>query len=458
VALKSADLIDATFGPGKRHDVPGHEEIEIGLVKLYRVTGEERYLKLAKFFIDERGRGDRTKYGEYAQDHKPVIEQEEPVGHAVRACYLYTGMADVAALTGERSYVNALDRIWNNLVAKRLYLTGGIGAEAGHEGFGPPYQLPNQTAYNETCAAVGLALWNHRSFLLHGDAKYVDLLERIIYNGFLSGVSLEGDKFFYPNPLACDGKQKFNHGSLTRSPWFSTACCPVNIVRFLPSIAGYIYAHTDDAAYVNLFVGGSGTMRLKNVSLKLTQQTRYPWDGRVKIIVEPEQPGEFALNVRIPGWAQGKPVPGDLYHYESPPPDKPELKVNDKPVAMQLQNGYARIHRAWKNGDVVELQLPMPIQRVLAHEMVKDDAQRVALERGPIIYCFEAVDHGGKVTHLRLAPDTKLRSEFRPNLLGGLAVLTGTTKIDNQPTTLTAIPYYSWNHRGPGEMAVWLPK
>ncbi|MCI0744088.1 MAG: glycoside hydrolase family 127 protein [Verrucomicrobia subdivision 3 bacterium] len=456
VAIKNANLIASTFGPDKRRDVPGHEEIEIGLVKLYRVTGDERYLKLAKFFIDERGRGNRPKYGEYAQDHKPVVEQREPAGHAVRACYLYSGIADMAALTGEQSYVAALNRIWQDLVSSRLYLTGGIGAEAGHEGFGPPYHLPNRTAYNETCAAVGLALWNHRMFLLHGDSKYIDVLERVIYNGFLSGVGLEGDKFFYPNPLACDVKQKFNHGSLTRSPWFGTACCPVNIVRFLPSIAGYIYANTDDAVYVNLFVGGVATMAMRGETLKLTQSTRYPWDGRVKIGVDTESPAEFSLHVRIPGWSLGRPVPSELYNYEKPLGDRPTLRVNGRTVEIKPENGYARVKRTWKKGDTVELDLPMPVQRVVAHENVKENTGRIALERGPIVYCVEAVDHASKLSEITLPETAKLKPDFRKKLLGGVTILTGKASAAGKPVEFTAIPYYAWNHRGPGEMEVWL--
>lgn len=457
VAIRNANLIDSVFGPGKRRDVPGHEEIEIGLVKLYRTTRDPRYLKLAKFFIDERGNETGHKlYGEYAQDHKPVTQQDEPLGHAVRACYLYSGMADVAALTGDKSYIPALDRIWQNLVSRRMYLTGGIGAEAGHEGFGPEYHLPNQTAYNETCAAVGLALWNQRMFLLHGDSKYIDVLERVIYNGLLSGVSLTGDHFFYPNPLASDGKTKFNHGSTERSPWFSTACCPVNIVRFVPSIAGYIYAATDDAAYVNLFVDGSGVIRKKNNNVRLAQQTRYPWDGRVRITIDPEKSESFALNIRIPGWVLGQPVPGDLYRYENARPGSPSVKLNGRIIKPKIEKGYAQIDRKWKTGDAVELDLPMPVRKVVANENVKEDAGRIALERGPLVYCVEGVDNGGKVTPLRLSATGDFKPEFREDLLGGVTVIQGEGVADSRPMKFNAIPYYAWNHRGAGEMAVWL--
>ncbi|MBI2924133.1 MAG: glycoside hydrolase family 127 protein [Verrucomicrobia bacterium] len=464
VAIKNANLLVNTFAPDKRHDPPGHEETEIGLVKLYRATGEKKYLDLAKFFIDCRGRpeGRKALYGEYAQDHKPVTEQDEPIGHAVRAGYLYSGMADVAAITGNQDYTRALDKIWTRLVSTKIYLTGGIGAEAGHEGFGPDYHLPNQSAYNETCAAIALALWNHRMFLLHGDAQYLDVLERVLYNGFLSGVAFSGDRYFYPNPLACDGQRKFNMGARERSPWFDCACCPVNIVRFVPSIAGYIYAQRDDAAYVNLFVGGAGTLRVKGQTVKLTQETRYPWDGRVKITVAPERTAEFAIKVRIPGWVLGEVVPSDLYRYADPLPGKITLKVNGKSVGLKVDKGFARVERTWKNGDVIEFDLPMAPRRVLANEKVKEDAGRVALERGPIVYCVEAVDHGGSVTQLALPDAAKFTPEFRADLLGGVTVLRGEALAKrsdgtNKKVALTAVPYYAWNHRGPGEMAVWLP-
>ena len=462
VAIRLADKIDSVFGPDKKRDVPGHEEIEMGLVKLYSITGNEKYLKLAKFFLDERGRSyGRELQGEYSQDHKPVVEQSEPVGHAVRAGYLYSGMADVAALTGDTDFVRALDRIWENVVSKKLYLTGGIGARHGGESFGNNYELPNKTAYCETCAAIANAMWNHRLFLLHGDAKYIDVLERVIYNGFLSGISVSGDKFFYPNPLASDGTHQ-------RSPWFGCACCPTNIVRFVPSLPGYAYAHRGDIVYVNLFVGGSTTIKMDNNTVQLKQQTRYPWDGDVKITVEPEHSKEFAIHVRIPGWAQNQPVPSDLYRYLNKSRKKVTLKVNGKPLAVDIDKGFARIRRKWKKGDVVELNLPMPIRRVLSHEHVKDNVGRVALQRGPIVYCAEWPDNSGRVSNLILPDDAVLRPEYHKDMLGGVTAIYGTVRAlyssegeDSEVTKeqdFVAIPYYAWAHRGKGEMAVWLAR
>ena len=461
VATRLADYIDSVFGPGKRYDVPGHEEIEIGLVKLYGVTGEKRYLALAKFFLDQRGRANGRKlYGQYCQDHKPVIEQDAAVGHAVRAAYLYTGMADVANLTGDADYVKAIDKIWLGVVSKKLYITGGIGARGGGESFGDDYELPNLKAYCETCAAIANAMWNHRMSLLHGDAKYIDVLERVIYNGFLSGISLNGDTFFYANPLASDGKYQ-------RSPWFDCACCPTNIVRFMPSLPGYAYAQKADNIHVNLYIGGSAEIKLPGNTVSLRQQTRYPWDGDVKIIVEPQQAGRFAVCIRIPGWAQNRPVPGDLYSYLDTNTEPVSLKVNGEPVAIDLVKGYVPIRRTWQKGDTIELNLPMPIRRVVANPNVKDDRGRIAIERGPVVYCFEGADNPKGVTNLILPPEAKLQSEYHGDLLGGIVTITGRGQILQtgqngkqvlQDVDVVAIPYYAWAHRGMNEMAVWVPK
>ncbi len=464
VAIKNANLIDSVFGPGKKHNPPGHQEIEIGLVKLYRVTGDERYLKLAKFFLDQRGRYigrepyDEYISAEYTQDHKPVIEQDEAVGHAVRAGYMYSGMADVAALTGDKDYIKAIDRIWENVVSKKLYITGGIGARSEGEAFGDNYELPNLEAYNETCAAIANIFWNHRLFLLHGDAKYIDVLERTLYNGFLSGVGLNGNEFFYPNPLESDGRHK-------RSPWFDCACCPVNVVRFLPSLPGYVYAQQDKDIFVNLFMSNTATINMKDNRVKLTQQTDYPWDGKITISVEPEKEDEFTIHVRIPGWALGSPVPSDLYRYLDSPTDQVGLTINGQPVALQLSKGFATLKRRWKNGDVIELTLPMTIQKVAAHDNVKADAGKLSLERGPIVYCAEWVDNGGHVLNLLLPKDATLQAEHRGDLLNGVTVLKGmavglyssNAGIEQRPQEFVAIPYYAWAHRGSGEMAVWLP-
>ena len=450
VAIRLADYIDSVFGPGKRHDVSGHEEIEIGLVKLYRVTGDKKYLKLAKFFLDERGQSERREiYGEYCQDHKPVVEQDAAVGHAVRAGYLYSGMADVAALTGDTGYVEALERIWWDVVSKKLYITGGVGARRGGESFGEDYELPNKTAYCETCAAIANAMWNHRMFLLGGDAKYIDVLERVIYNGFLSGISLSGDEFFYPNPLASDGKYQ-------RSPWFGCACCPSNIVRFMPSLPGYAYAQQGDVLYVNLFIGGSATVKMADNTVRLEQETRYPWDGAVEITVEPKRSGEFTICVRIPGWARNEPVPSDLYRFLNESSEKVTLEVNGESVDLNIDKGFARISRRWEKGDVIELNLPMPIRRVVSHPNVKDNAGRTAIQRGPVVYCLEGVDNPQGVAKLVLPPDAKLHTEYHGELLGGIVTLKGQGKMPQKSIEVVAIPYYAWSHRGKSEMAVWL--
>ncbi len=462
VALRTADLLDRTFGPGKRSIWPGHQITEMGLVKLYRVTGDERYLALAKFLLDQRGPDGTEGAGrKYNQSWVGVVDQGEAVGHAVRATYMYSGMADVAALTGDQAYVNAMDRIWNNVVGRKLYLTGGIGSTSSGEAFGPDYDLPNLSAYNETCAAIGNDYWNQRLFLLHGDAKYVDVLERTLYNGLLSGVSLDGKAFFYPNPLESAGQYQ-------RSPWFGVACCPGNMTRFLASVPGYVYAHQGNTLYVNLFVASTADVDMGgNRKVKLVQETRYPWDGAVRIAVSPSQEGPFVLNVRVPGWARGEVLPSDLYRFADTSDEKVSLSVNGKPVAFTLDKGYARLERTWKTGDVVELGLPMPIRRVAAGPSVDADMGRIALQRGPLVYAAEWVDNpGGRVRNLLLKDDTKLATAFRPDLLNGVQVITGkavalaydaTGKVARQEQDFTAIPYYAWANRGAGEMLVWFP-
>lgn len=472
VALKNADLICKVFGPepGQRIEVPGHEEVEIGLVKLYRVTGDEKYLKLAKFFIETRGRSDMRKtWGANLQDHKPFREQDEAVGHAVRAGYFYSGAVDVAALTGDEPLLKVAERLWEDVVSRKLHLTGGIGARHGGEAFGDGYELPNASAYLETCAAIANALWNERLFLAKGDAKYVDVLERTIYNGFLAGVSLSGDRFFYPNPLASDGHSKFNHGSNERQAWFGCSCCPVNVVRFIPSIAGYVYATRGEALYVNLFVNSDSRIQLPAGKVALKQETNYPWDGRIKLAVDPERDSAFTVKIRIPGWAQGRPLASDLYRYEgAAPAAPPKLTVNGEAVqAKPGADGYASIARTWKKGDVVEMNLPMPARRVVAHEKVKDCVGRVAIERGPLVYCVEGADHEGRALQLMLPEEIQLAPEHHADLLGGVTVLTGqgqaavcdaAGQVASQPVKLTMIPYYAWCHRGPNEMNVWLPR
>jgi len=458
VSVKNAGLLVKTFGPNKRRDVPGHQEIEIGLAKFYRVTGKREYLDLAKFFLDERGRPhDGGLYPEdspfalyngreYMQDHIPVIEQEEAVGHAVRATYMYAGMADVAALTGNADYIKAIDRLWENVVAKKLYLTGSVGARHTSEAFGDDYELPNLSAYTETCAAIGNAFWNHRMFLLHGEAKYIDVMERVLYNGLISGVSLNGDRFFYQNPLESRGRNE-------RSPWFEVACCPGNIVRFIPSFPGYVYAKRDNSLYVNLFVESTAKIELANQAVRLHQETRYPWEGEVKITVDPERKEEFVVFVRVPGWAQDQPVPSDLYRFLDEQEDNIDIQVNGNSFPFAMEKGYAQLHRKWKPGDMIELGLPMPVRKVLSHEDVKENVGKVALQRGPIVYCFEGADNAGQVLDRALPDDSLLETEFLPDLLGGLVIIKDSSAEKRQ---LTAIPYYAWAHREADEMAVWI--
>jgi len=462
VALKNADLIDGVFGPGKKRVAPGHQEVEIGLVRLYRLTGRRKYLALAKFFLDERGNAkDRKPYGEYSQDHKPVTEQNEAVGHAVRATYMYSGMADVAALTGNPAYVQAIDKIWENVVWKKMYVTGGIGAAGEIEGFGADYDLPNAEAYCETCASIGNILWNQRMFLLHGDAKYIDVLERVLYNGFLSGISLGGDRFFYPNPLESFGQHH-------RSAWFACACCPSNITRFIPSIPGYVFAKREDTLYVNLFMASEASIDLGMQKVRVQQETQYPWDGTVKITISPEKPAEFSVNVRVPGWATGQPVPGDLYQFTDKTGEPSVIRVNGDEIPLYLNRGYVSIRRAWRPGDVIEASFPMPIRRVLAHPAVKDDIEKVSLERGPIVYCAEWPDNGGRVSNLVLEDNNPLSAERRDNLLSGVTVIKGEATalyegkrggpVIAKKQQFIAIPYYAWAHRGEGEMTVWLAR
>ena len=465
VAMKSADLVDRTFGPAPTQlkDAPGHEEIELALCKLYRATGERRYLDLAKFFLEARGRegaaGDGKVFAQsgelvegsemeaknsYWQNHIPVVRQREAVGHAVRATYLYCGMADVAALTGNADYVTAIDALWENVVGRKLALNGSVGARPHGETFGANWELPNEGAYNETCASIGNALWNERMFLMHGEAKYIDVLERAVYNGILSGVSLGGDEFFYPNPLASKGGYK-------RSKWFGCSCCPVNVVRFIPQIVRFAYATRGDAAYVNLFVDSDARLVLAGGEVRLSQRTEYPWSGAVKLTVGDIklQTSNFKLNVRIPGWCVGRPVPSDLYSQVSPGGLSDfSVKVNGAPFAVRPQKGYCVIDRAWKAGDTVEIAMNMPVRRVKAHENVKADRGRLAVERGPVVYCAEGADNGGKAFEARLPADAAFADASVA--IGGTAF--PALKASNG---LVLIPYFAWCHRGAGEMQTW---
>ncbi|HEY3853214.1 MAG TPA: glycoside hydrolase family 127 protein [Verrucomicrobiae bacterium] len=460
IAIKEANLLCATFGTNANqlnHIWPGHEIVEMGLPKLYRATGDERYLKLAKFFIDVRGPGG----DDYHQSNIKPVDQREAEGHAVRAGYLYSGMADVAALTGDQDYIRAIDSIWEDVVGKKLYITGGIGALGAGEAFGPGYFLPNMSAYCETCAAVANAYWNQRLFLLHGNAKYVDVLERTLYNGILSGVSLDGKRFFYPNPLESNRQH-------ARSPWFGVACCPGNITRFLPSVPGYLYAHEGTTLYVNLFAANKAEIKLDNGDVvKLTEETRYPWDGHVRITLHPDARSKFTVKVRVPGWARNQPVDTDLYKFIDQPERAVIFKVNGKAIPLKLDKGYASVAKMWKDGDTIELNLPMPIRRVQANDAVKADQGRVALQRGPIVYCLESPDNPGiDVRNLMLPENSSLTATFEPSLLNGVEELHGTAfqlsrddqdQISETSHEIRAIPYFAWANRGCSEMMVWIP-
>ena len=463
IAIKNANLIDRVFGPGKKTGVPGHQEIEIGLARLYRVTGEDRYLRLARYFLDQRGQAGHDKLtavfdsSGYAQNHMPVVKQTEAIGHAVRAGYMYAAMADIAALTADSAYMHAIERIWENVVNKKLYLTGGVGSSRRGEAFGDNYSLPNAKAYNETCAAIASMMWNHRLFLLQGDGKYLDILERTLYNGFLAGVSLHGDSFFYPNPLESDGHTAFNQGKSTRSPWFSTACCPVNVVRFLPSLPGYVYAWTEDRLYVNLYLSNQAEIHTPDQTITIYQETRYPWNGTIRMKIQPEKADSFTLCLRIPGWADNQPVPGNLYSYLHRTNRKIILNVNGQYVFPKFEKGFAMIKRLWQEGDLVELTLPMSVRRVQTNPEVMANKGKIALERGPLVYCLEAADNPDGVLNLQLPARSQLDVQFKEDLLGGINQISGTAKAENGASVpFQAIPYYAWSHRGEGEMAVWL--
>lgn len=460
IAIKYADCVEREIGdaPGKQVKVPGHQIAEMALAKLYLVTGQKKYLDLAKFFLDKRGYTERTDA--YSQAHKPVLEQDEAVGHAVRAAYMYSGMADVAALTGDTGYIHAIDKIWDNVVTKKLYITGGIGATSHGEAFGENYELPNMSAYCETCAAIGNVYWNYRLFLLHGDSKYYDVLERTLYNGLISGISLDGGGFFYPNPLESIGQHQ-------RQPWFGCACCPSNVCRFIPSLPGYIYAVQEKNVYVNLFMSNTSEVEVGGKKLSLTQQTEYPWNGDIQIAVNPKGRQEFALHIRIPGWLRDEVVPSNLYSYI----DDKELtycvKVNGAPVEGTVEKGYFIINRNWKKGDVVDVHFDMEPRAVKANNKVEADRGRIAVEKGPVVYCAEWPDNDFSVRSVFMNRKPAFTVERKSDLLHGIDLLKTNAqalsyddkgRLQTKEVSLTLIPYYAWAHRGSGEMTVWLPQ
>lgn len=458
VAIKNADLVCDVFGPneGQIHRPSGHPIVEMALCKLYKVTGDEKYLNTAKYFVEETGRcTDGHRPSEYSQDHKPILDQDEIVGHAVRAGYLYSGVADVASLTNDTAYFHALERIWDNMAGKKLYITGGIGSRPQGEGFGPNYELVNHTAYCETCAAIANVYWNYRMFLATGDAKYADVYERALYNGVPSGVSLSGDKFFYDNPLESMGEHE-------RQAWFGCACCPGNVTRFMASIPQYVYATQGDDVLVNMYVQSEADINTDNNKIKLAQTTEYPWNGNVVMTVNPEEEKEFALRLRIPGWAGNDVVPTDLYSFASAPSKGYEVKVNGKKADVMNGNGYATIKREWKKGDKVELNLPMEVRRVKANSNVEEDKGRVALQRGPVMFCLEGQDQPDSLVFDKFIPaDATFAENYQPSLLNGVMTISTTGKKLNgdgsvSEMALTAIPYCTWNNRGADNMEVWV--
>jgi len=462
-AVKSADLLVEVFGWGKLEKYPSHAETELALVRLWRATGKEAYLELAKFFLDVRGPDGSA----YRQAHRKLVDQREAVGHAVQATYAYSGMTDIAALTGARPYHRATEALWENIAHKKFYVTGGIGTTGHGEGFGENYELPNETAYNETCASIGHMLWSERMFRLHGEAKYFDVLERSLYNGFLSGVSVVGDRFFYPNPLASRGQYR-------RASWFEVACCPPNLLRFMATVPGYVYAQKGDELYVNLFMSNTASIELSSgPAVQIEQQTEYPREGRVNLQVSPERPGEFALKVRIPGWARGQAVPGDLYRFAESKPQPVPITVNGEPVDYQTEKGYAVLRRRWEEGDEARVDLPMEPRKVVAKEEVEANRGRFALQRGPLVYALEGPDHpGGEVLNMVVpaeasVAEASVAAASREDVLGGtpaletegvaLAERKRGEGIAEEQRSVTAIPYYLWANRGPAETMVWVP-
>lgn len=456
IAIKAADRVCEDFGPDKLHTFAGHQIIELAMAKLYKTTGQKKYLEVGKFLLDVRGPDGDS----YNQSHKKVTDQHEAVGHSVRAAYMYAGMADIAALTNDADYIKAIDNIWEDAVFKKIYVTGGIGSTGNGEAFGGPYELPNMSAYNETCASIANVYWNYRQFLLHGESKYFDVLERTLYNAFLSGVAMSGDKFFYPNPLE-------SHGQHTRSPWFGCACCPSNVTRFVPSVGGYFYAQKDDILYINMYGEGSASFDIGKNSVSIEQVTKYPWEGDVQIKVKPAKASKVDIRLRMPGWAVDQPIPGGLYTFADNVKSKPVLKLNGKVIDYKLDKGYIVLNRKWKQGDVIDLSLPMEVRKLKANDLVAADKDKYAYQRGPLVYCAEWPDNSdGKVLNLVIPKDATVTPYFDQSYFNGMYLLkadglamarTSSSSVESKKTEVKLIPYFSWAHRGPGEMVVWIP-
>lgn len=451
IALKNADLMVATFGdePGKIQDVPGHQIIETGLIKLYEATGKKAYLRLARYFLDNRGNpGNHDLYGPYSQDHLPVTEQEEVVGHAVRAVYMYAAMTDVAVLMEDSAYNAAVGKLWDNMVSRKTYLTGGIGARHEGEAFGENYELPNLTAYNETCAAIGSVYWNQRLHRQTGNVDYLDVIERTLYNGLISGLSLDGTKFFYPNALESDGVYKFNQGACTRKSWFDCSCCPTNVIRFIPAMPGLMYSHDDQTIYVNLYAASTAEIALGDNTFTVKQETEYPWEGTVTTRVDPAREAEATLKFRVPSWARNAVMPGGLYSYTDRLDARAGITINGAASELGYEDGYFTVTRTWKAGDRVVLDFPMPVRKVMADEKVAEDRGKLALERGPLVYAFEEIDNPANFDQLNLREEAEFVSVARPEFLGGVSTITN--------GDFSAIPYYAWSNRGVGKMKVWV--
>lgn len=477
-ARKFVDYLLEVFGsnPEQIPGYPGHEEIELALVKLYQVTDDERYLQLSKFFIEERGRQphffdfeseqrDEKPAGDYRywQAHLPVRKQTTAEGHAVRAVYLYTAVADIAYYTRDQELIETCFEVWQNVVRRRMYITGGIGASAHGESFSFDYDLPNDRAYSETCAAIGLIFWAQRMLKLIQNSEFADVMELALYNSALSGISLDGRRFFYVNPLevwpeACHNRADQRHVKVTRQPWFGCACCPPNIARLLASLGSYIYTKTNEREiYTNLYIGGTAEIELGDQIILITQNSELPWNGKVKLTLRVAKPEQFTLALRIPGWCSA-----------------PKIAVNGEAVNLNTisDKGYAKITRVWVDGDTVDLDFPIETVLITANPKVRANSGKKAVMRGPLVYCLEEVDNGADLHNLILNANTKFDVSFDPNLLNGIAIISAegvrelanwddtlyrvNASLETQPVKLTFIPYYAWANRDPGEMLVWV--